>query len=319
MGIRTTVSGDVQHLDLSRVADDMLADVIADHTAERFRVSARANRDVAGTSIAYSVMVDGRVVHLGRGEIFPERQVSTILRSGVPMRGARHSIVVNWLWQQLQLATLKRVIGSYRTIDNMVDLARVVANPGGEVLRFLLKLYVQRRFPALAGGAEQIEMLWKGYRLARLAGNAIGADDSDADPEVLAWIARALHDRSPFVSGDYRDAHALYADQRFLMAADDVTENAKLPAAKEFSFTNTVPYARKIEFGKTKAGRDFTVQVPNRIYERVARDAQSRFRGVAEIIFEMRAATGDTQTPQRRARHADNKPGVRYPSIVVTF
>jgi hypothetical protein len=349
MGIRTTVSGDVQHLDLSNVADDMLADVIADHTAERFRSSNRANRELAGTDIAYSVTVDGRVVHLGRGQIFPERQVSTILRSGVPVRAARHSIVVDWLWQQLQLATLKRVISSYGQIDSMVDLARVIANPGGELLGFLLKQYLKHRFPALR--VEQIDLLWKGYRMARLAGNALGgADDATADPDVLAWIADELIARSPFVSGNYRDAHALYADQRFLMAAEDVTADSKLPAAKEWSFTNAIPYARKIEFGKTQSGRDFVVQVPNRIYERVAQDAAARFGRMAKIEFEMRALVGGDQVNQAQAhsfgqpwwlgdgggaraasgvlesgvarRHgktAHNRAGVRYPSIVVTF
>lgn len=317
MGIRTTISGDVQYVDLASVADDMLADVIADHAAERFRASNRANRDLAGSDIAYSVMVDGRVVHAGRGDLsFPERRVSTILQSGMPVRG-RHSIVIDWLWHKLQMVTLKRIISSFDSIGNIGDLAKFIANPRGELLSFLLKTYLRSRYPALAARSEQIQVLWKVYRLARMAGS--GSDDSLADPDVLAWIADELIKRSPVVSGAYRDAHALYADQRFLMAAEDVAADSKLPAAKEFSFANTMPYSRKIEFGKTQSGRDFVIQVPNRVYERVARDAQARFRGIAEIAFEMRAVIDDTQTPQRRARPTHNKPGVRYPSIVVTF
>ena len=318
MGVRTTISGDVQHIDLSKVADDMLADVIADHAAERFRASNRANRELAGSDIAYSVMVDGRVVHAGRGDMsFPERRVSTILQSGMPVRG-RHSIVIDWLWHKLQMVTLKRIISSFDSIGNISDLAKFIANPRGELLGFLLKTYLRSRYPALAARSEQIQVLWKVYRLARTAG-LVGSDDQQADPDVLAWIAGELIKRSPVLSGAYRDAHALYADQRHLMAAEAVTADSRLPSAKEFSFTNTMPYARKIEFGKTQSGRDFVVQVPNRIYERVAKDAQARFRGLADIAFEMRAVIDDTQTPQRRARPTHNKPGVRYPSIVVSF
>lgn len=320
MGIRTTISGDVHHLDLSRVADDMLADVIADHAAERFRASNTANREIAGTNVAYSVMVDGRVVHLGRGEMFPERQVSTVLQSsGVAMRG-RHTVTIDWLWQQLQLASVKRAIAAYGTIGNIVEFGRIVADPRNELLRFLLERYLQYRFPALLRHADQARMLWRAYKLVRMAGRMLGGgEDSNADPDILAWIASELRRRSPVLKGEYRDGHALYADQKFLMTAEDVTDDAQLPSAREFSFTNTVAWSRKIEFGKTQSGRDFVVSVPNRIYERVARDGQARFRGLAEIGFEMRAVVDDTQTPQRSARSEHNKPGVRFPSVVVRF
>ena len=56
-----------------------------------------------------------------------------------------------------------------------------------------------------------------------------------------------------------------------------VTDPVAPPLASEYVFLNTVPYARKIEIGKTESGRDFVIQVPNRIYERTANDAQARF------------------------------------------
>lgn len=324
MGIRTTFSGNAQAIDLSSIADEMLAQVIADHAAERFRVANRANRQVAGSDIAYSVAVNGRVVSRGRGDLFPTNQVSVVVRR---TPGRRHSIVVDWLWHQMQPATLRRVIEAYGQIGNAAALARVLMNPREELFRFALMTYLRYRYPAVMARLARIDdaisaakALYRFYRVARIAGGVVGGGgQGSADADVLSWIARKLHDRSPFVSGDYRAAHALYGDGRLIMGADEVSADGDLPEAKEYSFTNTVPYSRKIEFGKTQAGRDFVIQVPNRIYERVAADARAQFQGVADISFEMRAVTDGVQTPQGAARRQHNKPDVRYPSIVVRF
>jgi hypothetical protein len=54
----------------------------------------------------------------------------------------------------------------------------------------------------------------------------------------------------------------------------------------EIMIANPAPYARRLEIGKTEAGRDFLVSVPNRIYERVAkRKLIPRYRNVAKIAF----------------------------------
>ena len=50
-----------------------------------------------------------------------------------------------------------------------------------------------------------------------------------------------------------------------------------------YTFVNVTDYARKIEVGKTESGRDFVVQVPNRIAERTAKDATKTFGNVAKI------------------------------------
>jgi hypothetical protein len=97
--------------------------------------------------------------------------------------------------------------------------------------------------------------------------------------DVLVWIGQTLHDRSPVSSGAYRNGHTLLADN------DEVDPGATIPPAEQYVFINTVPYARRIEIGKTKSGRDFVMQVPNRIYERTARDAKARFGNVAKIQF----------------------------------
>ena len=95
--------------------------------------------------------------------------------------------------------------------------------------------------------------------------------------DVLVWIGNTLRERSPFVSGDFRDGWTLLADGK-------VTEvNDQVPPAEVYTFVNTVPYARKIEVGKTKSGRDFVISVPNRIAERTAKDAAKRFGNIAKI------------------------------------
>lgn len=95
--------------------------------------------------------------------------------------------------------------------------------------------------------------------------------------DVLIWIGQALRDRSPKVSGDFRDGWTLLAD------GTEVPRGGKIPDAEVYTFVNVVPYARKIEVGKTESGRDFVIQVPNRIAERTAKDAQSRFGNIAKI------------------------------------
>lgn len=123
--------------------------------------------------------------------------------------------------------------------------------------------------------------------------------------DVLEWIMTTLRERSPVISGAYRDGHTLYADN---LECDPV----KPPLAAEYIILNPLPYSRKIEIGKTRAGRDFVIQVPNRIYERTADDAAKRFGNLAKIRFTYQAAIGG-----RIARkHAKDD---RVPAIVVTL
>ena len=96
--------------------------------------------------------------------------------------------------------------------------------------------------------------------------------------DVLVWIGETLRARSPVgPTGHYRDGWTLLAD------GVEVVQDGQTPAADVFTFVNVVPYARKIEVGKTRSGRDFVIQVPNRIAERTAKDAQSRFGNIAKI------------------------------------
>jgi hypothetical protein len=152
----------------------------------------------------------------------------------------------------------------------------------------------------------------------RLNGGVILADWAIVG-DVLVWIGRTLQDRSPIVSGRYRDAHTLFAD------AVEVEIGKDVPPASQYVFLNPVPYAHKIEIGKTKSGRDFVVQVPNRIYERTADEANARFGNVASIRFSYRAPLDGAllkyvpvRGPASRAASAIERE-LRVPSIIVTL
>jgi hypothetical protein len=104
--------------------------------------------------------------------------------------------------------------------------------------------------------------------------------------DVLVWIGTTLEERSPSISGAYKRGHTLFAD------GTEVPRFANIPQADEYLFVNLVPYARKIEVGKTKSGRDFVIQVPSRLYERTANDAKARFGNVAKIEFVYQSING---------------------------
>jgi hypothetical protein len=145
---------------------------------------------------------------------------------------------------------------------------------------------------------------------------------------VIEWIANALLERSPVISGAYRRGHTLFVD------GDEVPIGEEIPLGDEYAFTNFVPYSRKIEIGKTKAGRAFVIQVENKIYERTAKDARARFGNQAEIFFTYRGIVGGRQInqltgPVTRSRNrkgrflstggarAHNKSENRWPTVYV--
>lgn len=130
---------------------------------------------------------------------------------------------------------------------------------------------------------------------------------------VLRFIAEELERRSPVVSGAYRRGHTLFVDGL------EVQRGGRIPLGEEYVFANAVPYARKIEVGKTEAGRAFVIQVPNRIYERLAKDARSRFGNQAEIKFAFREFVGAYRLRHAAGRRRDRQRGgaVQSPAIIV--
>lgn len=98
--------------------------------------------------------------------------------------------------------------------------------------------------------------------------------------ELVLALMRALQDASPVYTGAYKKAHTLYIDGR------PAPLNTPIRAGQEVMISNPVPYARRLEIGKTESGRDFLIRVPNRIYERVAKGAVARRYGnTAKITF----------------------------------
>lgn len=328
MGIRSTFTSDFTAIDLTRMADDMLAEVVAEHVQDKFTPSNRANAVIASGYVPYTVSLGGRIVARGQGEILPKVPLVAAMKA----TGRRAPVVdVYWLWERLQGSALERAVKAYARADatlariqNAAEFARIVVfGERHELFRYLLIRYLAYRYPRVAEAIATARDLYKWYRRAKLVDNLLlgggKGDTGDADAEVLSFIAQELRDRSPVLTGAYREAHELYADGQMIANAADVTEDMELPEAGEFSFTNTLPYARKIEIGKTKSGRSFVINAEPNLYERVAADARARFGNSADIRFEMRAVIGGTQTPQRRARKPHNNPDVRFPSIVVRF
>ena len=126
--------------------------------------------------------------------------------------------------------------------------------------------------------------------------------------EVLKWIANELSERSPYLKGDYLRGHTVFADGR------EIDVGAVIPDAEEYVLINTVPYARKVEIGRTRAGRAFLLHVPNRIYERTAADASRRFGNIARVRFSYRGLVGGALGGRGRAH---DKSETRFPAIVV--
>ena len=97
--------------------------------------------------------------------------------------------------------------------------------------------------------------------------------------EIVLAAMKALEDASPVDSGAYRKAHTLFID------GAPSALGAVIRRGQEIMISNPLPYARRLEIAKTESGRDFLVSVPNRIYERVAKQMQQRYRNAAKMSF----------------------------------
>jgi hypothetical protein len=141
--------------------------------------------------------------------------------------------------------------------------------------------------------------------------------------DVLRWIADKLKARSPSRSGRYIAAQVMFADGR------EASPYGRVPPADEYVFLDTAPYAPKIEMGKTRSGRSFTLSASNaRVYDRTAKEARSKFRDIADIQYSFRQLAGHHAKAYRRVkaytdRHGRGRKGreaatvVGAPAIVV--
>jgi hypothetical protein len=138
--------------------------------------------------------------------------------------------------------------------------------------------------------------------------------------EVLRAIAEKLIARSPRQSGDYIRGHEVFAGGRqFDFGILLGSSSESIPKADVYFFVNAVPYAARIEIGTTKSGRRFVMQVPNRIYERVAKDVRGEFRREADIQFSYQTYVGAYVRRSGRSRSRRRKAGssIQSPAIIV--
>lgn len=82
---------------------------------------------------------------------------------------------------------------------------------------------------------------------------------------IIEFALKTLHDRSPVLSGDYRNAWHVRVNNQVVTAYD------KLPRDAEIYITNDVPYARKIEVGHMR------MSVPPGVVEQAKRIVSRKY------------------------------------------
>lgn len=122
--------------------------------------------------------------------------------------------------------------------------------------------------------------------------------------DLFAWIGEQLVLHAPVLTGRYQRSFRFYADGR------EINPGAEVPAAREYYFISSVPYARKIERGHSS-------QAPNGVFEVVAALARSRFGNLANIRFSYRTPEASTADTPKARRAADREN--RSPAIVITL
>jgi hypothetical protein len=146
--------------------------------------------------------------------------------------------------------------------------------------------------------------------------------------DVFIFVREQLEKHSPVGhAGDGRPGHpGMYRRSHILTADYDlVMEGQPFPAADEYAFVSTVPYARKIEGAGSRP--PLSLQAPHGVYQVVADLAKKRFGNIAQIRFSYRSiAQGDIDawaagtnlaTPYRRG--AERAEWLRrQPAVVIS-
>lgn len=136
---------------------------------------------------------------------------------------------------------------------------------------------------------------------------------------ALGVIAEMLIQASPYRKGGYTASHALFADDY------EVVPGEIPPNAREYAFTSSVPYSRKIE-------RGLSDQAPEGVYQVVAALASRRFGNIARVRFGYRSVpfgtvggwskTSSAKSLARRVRGGDPAKHpewlTRQPAIIIT-
>lgn len=128
--------------------------------------------------------------------------------------------------------------------------------------------------------------------------------------EVALVALQALRAAGPDVAGDWKSTLAVLADGTGI-------DPARIPhAAREVLVVATVPYARRLEIGKTKRGDPFVLDDEDyRLLERTAKRLHRQYRQVAKIDFTYVDLEGAYSLTNRSARRGRGGGQVRYPAI----
>lgn len=149
-------------------------------------------------------------------------------------------------------------------------------------------------------------------------------------PEVAAKTYQALVQRSPRLTGRYIEGLLMFVD-----GVPGLLTDIKVDT-KTVTFVASVPYARRLEVGKTLEGRPWVKQVAPHIVEETAIVARSKFSDLAAITYQYQDLSGAYTLSARgmiprhfeggmwkyrhspRIRHGMLESEVRYPAIVIT-
>jgi hypothetical protein len=97
--------------------------------------------------------------------------------------------------------------------------------------------------------------------------------------ELIEFALEELRRQSPVQSGEYKRSHTVYVNDQ--PVGDTIPST--ISARDRIYIANPVPYARRLEIGRTRAGRSFLIQVPNRIYYRVTEMTKAEAKRRAKI------------------------------------
>jgi len=99
--------------------------------------------------------------------------------------------------------------------------------------------------------------------------------------DLIKFALDELRRQSPSQSGKYKRSHTVYVNDS--PVGDSIPKS--IQPGDRIYIANPVPYARRLEIGRTKSGRSFLIQVPNRIYERVTQMTKAQGKGRVKVAM----------------------------------
>lgn len=120
---------------------------------------------------------------------------------------------------------------------------------------------------------------------------------------VVQLAMETLFDRSPVLSGEYRNRHTIFLN------GQPVRNLKNWKPGDEVAISNYVPYARKIEAGKMR------MRVPgtDHVYQQAAQIVKARYGNVASVHFTYRGIGGGGIIGGRPG----NRSEARFPALVI--